>query len=682
MDRMSETVVPLKHGEKQLAAVIGWDGIQVFDPGIDIVELCYEYALAVEESSCGQCVPCRTGTRVLADIFSRIRAGKGRPGDMDEITSISTAMSDASMCEIGKSSPRVFLYLLERFKDVFTAAIAGTRKDSSGYTYKSIITAPCMQACPIHLDIPKYIEEIKLGRFRESLEVIRQRLPLPGVVGRVCVRPCESSCRRGLVDEPIQIKHLKRFVADYPGDREGQVISRSDSTGVLEQGRGTVPPQPGMCTNNAFKETSVGRGSGFSAQRNNLPLSISLRKPSNHECQVAIVGAGPSGLTCAHVLAGLGYRVTIFEMLSEPGGMAAVGIPDYRLPRSVLRSEIKAIEDEGVEIIYGKALGVHFTLDDLEEQGYKAVFIGMGCHCHKKMGIEGEDAGYYGHVPGVYFLRNINLGLMDAVPKGKKLVVVGGGNVAIDCARIAFRLGFGESHLVYRRSRKEMSADPVEITDAGEEGVKFHFLTAPKKIIGEHGKVTGLECFSMELGEPDASGRRRPVAVKGSEFIINSDVIVAAIGQEGDFSCLCNLPGVKTSERGSVVVDENLMTTRKGVFAGGDCITGPDVLIRACAHGRLAGLKIDRFIATGKIEVLEEEMDEKLLNSFRGFDADEKVKVPGGTLRVPVSHQSPLTRKRDFREVDEGFTSEEAVKEAGRCLRCYRVLMYAYAGNP
>lgn len=624
--RLSETVVPLAHGEKQLAAVIGWDGIQVFDSGLDIVDLCYEYARAIEDSSCGQCVPCRTGTRALADIFRRVRAGEGRPEDLSNVTSIAMTMADASMCEIGKSSPRVFLYLIERFKNMLQAKSGDSSACSNGYTFKSIITAPCIQACPMHLDIPKYIEEIKFGQFRESLDVIQQRLPLPGVVGRVCVRPCESKCRRGLVDEPIQIKHLKRFVADQARAKSG------DNLQFAPQGT-----------------------------------------------KVAIVGAGPSGLTCAHVLAGLGYGVTIFEMLSEPGGMAAVGIPDYRLPRDILQDEIKEIERQGVEIIYGKTLGVHFTLDDLEEQGFKAVFIGIGCHCHKKMDIDGEDAGYYGYVPGVYFLRNINLGIMDEVPKGKKLVVVGGGNVAIDCARIAFRLGFEESHLVYRRSHKEMPADPVEIDDAEAEGVKFHFLTAPKKITGEDGKVTGLECFSMELGEPDATGRRRPVPVKGSEFTIKSDVVVAAIGQEGDFSCLCNLPGVKTSEKGAVIVDENLMTTRKGVFAGGDCITGPDVLIRACAHGRLAGLKIDRFIKTGMIGMLEEEMDEKLLNNFRGFDEKENVKVPGGSGRMPVGHEPPLIRRSDFREVDEGFTSEEAVAEAGRCLRCYRVLMYAYA---
>ncbi|MBZ0155489.1 MAG: FAD-dependent oxidoreductase [Alphaproteobacteria bacterium] len=618
---------PLQHGNRELSALIGWGGVQIFDPGVDIVDLCYHYSVAVQDSSCGQCVPCRIGTRALARLFERIRNGEGSPEDLENIKVLSQTVSGASLCEIGQSSPRVFLYLLEHFADAFRAAVGKKKRSADRYSYKSLVTAPCMQACPIHLDIPKYIEEIRFGRFRESLDVIRQRLPLPGVLGRVCVRPCELNCRRALIDEPIQIKHLKRFVADQ-SPRDAQ-----------------HPPE---------KETPK-------------------------QGKVAIVGAGPSGLTCAYFLARKGYAVTIFELLPEPGGMAAVGIPDYRLPRDILRGEVEAIEKLGVEIVYGKGLGTHFTLDDLEQEGYKAVFIGMGCHCHKKMGVEGEDKGYYGYIPGVYFLRNVNLGLLDEIPKGKRMVVVGGGNVAIDCVRSAFRVGFEESHIVYRRSRKEMPADQAEIDDAEAEGVQFHFLTAPKRILGENGKVAGLECTRMELGEPDASGRRRPVEVPGSEFTIDAEVIVAAIGQEGDFSCMCNLPGVEVSKRGAIVVDENLMTTRKGVFAGGDCVTGPDVLIRACAHGRRVGLKIDRFLTEGRVEVFEEESDEKMLDALGVFSPSEEVNLPGGVKRMPVKHELPLERKGDFREVDKGFTPQEAVAEAGRCLRCYRVVTYAYA---
>ena len=622
------------YGDLKVAAVIGWSGIRVADPRVDIVELCREYARAVLDSSCGQCNPCRTGTRALADLFEKIKEGRGDEKDLEDIAEISRAVSTTSMCDIGQSSPKVFLYLLEHFRDDFTAALNGGRSEAKRvrYTYRSMITAPCMQACPIHLDIPKYIEEIKAGRFAESLQCIKDRLPLPGIVGRVCVRPCESSCRRGLVDEPLQIRHLKRFVADYA----------------------RVP---------ADKSVKVAAGLERSSAASPL--------------KVAIIGAGPSGLTCASFLAIKGYEVTIFEMLPESGGMATVGIPDYRLPRDIVHEEVAEVERLGVKIVYGRALGPHFTLDDLEAEGFKAVFIGMGCHCHKSLDIEGEDRGYYGYIPGVYFLRNINLGLLDEVPKGKKMVVVGGGNVAIDCVRTAFRVGFEESHIVYRRSRKEMPADSVEIDDAEAEGVKYHFLTAPKRILGENGKIIGLECLRMELGEPDASGRRRPVVVPGSEFMIEADVIVAAIGQEGDFNCMCNLPGVEVTKKGAIIVDENLMTSRKGVFAGGDCVTGPDVLIKACAHGRLVSMAIDRFISAGRTETLTEILDEKFLRGLEVFDPSEKIDIPGGTGRVSVRHELPLERRRDFREVDKGYSAGEAIAEASRCLRCYRVVMYA-----
>ncbi len=638
-NKSTEGVSPLRYGGREVAAVIGWGGIQVFDPRIDLIALCHEYAKAVQNNSCGQCIPCRTGTRVLTDLFAGLREGRGGQRDLQHIEELSRTISKASMCEVGQSSPRVFLYLLEHFREAFTAALRGNRRESRGYSFHSLTTAPCMQACPIHLDIPKYIEEIKAGRFKESLSVIKSRLPIPGIVGRVCVRPCESNCRRGFVDEPLQIKHLKRFVADH----------------ALQCGKHSQD-KPMPLSNAEPPEPSEGREGAL---------------------KVAIIGAGPSGLTCADFLAQRGYDVTIFEMLPEPGGMAAAGIPDYRLPRDIVRDEIQAIVKRGVRIIYGRALGPHFTLDDLEREGYKAVFIGMGCHCHKSLGIEGEDKGYYGYVPGVYFLRNINLGLLDEVPKGKKMVVVGGGNVAIDCARTAFRVGFDESHIVYRRSRKEMPADRTEVDDAEAEGVQLHFLTAPKRIIGENGKVRGLECLRMDLGEPDASGRRRPVVIPGSEFIIEAEVIVAAIGQEGDFNCMCNLPGVEVTKKGAIVVDENLMTTRKGVFAGGDCVTGPDVLIRACAHGRRVSLAIDRFLTEGSVEPLDEILDEKFLSQLQVYDPSETIALPEGSGRTPIRHEPSLERKKDFREVDKGFTFDEAVAEASRCLRCYRVVMFA-----
>ncbi len=617
---------PIKYYNKDVKAIIGWGGLQIKDSNVNIVELCYQYSKAVQSYSCGQCIPCRAGTRVIYDIFDKIGKGEGEESDLDTLKILCEDISKSSMCEIGQSSPKVIEYVLNIFNEQLLDFIKNKKKLAEPlFDYKSTVTAPCMQACPIHLDIPKYVEEIKYGRFENALDVIRERLPLPGVVGRVCVRPCEFNCRRGLIDEPIQIKHLKRFVAD------------------------------------------------FELERQNKP---SFESKEKKDIKVAVIGAGPAGLTCAFFLAKAGYDVTIFESLSEPGGMAAVGIPDYRLPRNIVIGETKNIEDLGVKIVYNKNFGVDFTVEDLEKDGFKGVFVALGCHCHKKMDVEGEDQSLEGYIPGVYFLRYLNLG--QPIPKGKKVVVVGGGNVAMDCVRSALRVGFEDVNIVYRRSKKEMPADYVEVMEAEEEGVKFHMLTAPKKIISENGKVKGLECIKMELGEPDKSGRRSPKPVPGSEYIIDCDVLIPAIGQEADMGCcVVGIKGVEITKWQTIVVDENFMSTRPGVFAGGDCVLGPDVLIRACAQGRLAAEKIDQYLTTGKAEQIEEEHIEKLLNELKVFNSKENISIAGGVKMSKIKHKSPEERIKSFDEYTSGYKVEEAIREASRCLRCYRVVTVA-----
>lgn len=619
---------PPKYADKPVSAIIGWGGLQLFDDSVNVVALCYEYSKAIQENSCGQCIPCRAGTRVIRDIMEKIVNGEGCEADLDALLQLAMNISQSSMCEIGQSSPLVFIELIKNYRDSFLEVINKKAKISAlDYEFKTILTAPCMQACPIHLDIPKYIEEIKYGRFETSLDVIRERLPLPGVVGRVCVRPCEFNCRRGLIDEPLQIKHLKRFVADFERER-------------------SLTPQ--------------------------------FSKAEPKDIKVAIIGAGPAGLTAAFFLAKLGYQVTIFESLPEPGGMAGVGIPDYRLPREILGGEVSNIEKLGVKILYNKNFGIDFSIEDLENEGFKAFFVGLGCHCHKKLDIEGEDQSLQGYIPGVYFLRYINLN--QEIPKGKKIVVVGGGNVAMDCVRSAVRMGFEDVNIVYRRSKKEMPADFVEVMEAEEEGVKFHMLTAPKRLISKDGKVVGLECIKMELGEPDASGRRSPVPVPGSEFIIETDVLVPAIGQEADIGCcVTGIKGVEITKKATIKVDENFMSTRMGVFAGGDCVTGADVLIRACAHGRLAAIKIDKFLKGEKVELLPEEYDVNFVEPLKPYLPTEKMKIPGGIKRVPIKHDPPHERIKSFMEYTKGYSNAEAIDEASRCLRCYRIVTYAYA---
>lgn len=611
--------------DTKIKALIGWYGIVLRSVDVDILDLCRAYMMAVHEHSCGKCIPCPTGTGLMADILEKMCKGQGRPGDTDTLKGLAEMVSSTSKCSIGQSGPLPILDALKYFTNRFNSA--ATSKDTcQPGDYYSKLTAPCMDACPIHLDIPRYVGCIKEAKFEESLDVIRDRLPLPGIVGRVCVRPCEEHCRRANVDEPISIKYLKRFVADCELSRhkhpDYQII------------------------------------------------------PSGKTGKIAIVGAGPAGITCAYHLAGKGHQVIIYEQLVEPGGMSAVGIPDYRLPRGILRGEVERIQEMGVTIKYNTAVGRDITLKQLENDN-DAVFIGIGAQNSSSMRVEGEDAGYKGFVPGVKYLLDINEG-RDPYPEGKKVVVIGGGNVAIDCVRCSSRIGKEEVNLIYRRTRNEMPADEVEIHDAEEEKVPFHFLTTPVKILEENGKVVGLECIRMELGAPDDSGRRRPVPIEGSEYVFDCDTVVPAIGQRIDLSLLKGLEDIETTPWSTIIVDEvTKQTSRPKIFSAGDCETGPGALITACAGGRQAARSIDRLINGLPLEYDDNDYFNLLFKTVKVYDPDENVGIVGGRKRKHLDMLPADTRKLTFDEVEEGFPTAEAIAEADRCLRCYRVAMIA-----
>jgi len=357
--------------------------------------------------------------------------------------------------------------------------------------------------------------------------------------------------------------------------------------------------------------------------------------------------------------------------------MAAWGIPDYRLPRDIVLYEGEMVKRLGVEIRYNTEVGKDITIPQIFENGYKAIFIGVGAQTNTPMGVEGEDKGYKGFIPGVYYLLEINLG-RDPYPEGKKVVVVGGGNVAIDCVRSSFRLGKTDVNLVYRRTKKEMPADRVEIHDAEEEGVKFHYLCNPVRVIDKEGKVVGVECIRMELGEPDESGRRRPVPVKGSEFFIDADIVIPAIGQAIDLSFLQEKDGVKTTKRSTIAVQEGIFTTSQpGIFSAGDCVTGPDVLVRAAGNGKRAADKIDLYLRGLEVKESEEERLESIVEKIKVYGKDENVGISGGTKRQVLEMLPPETRKWVFDEVEEGFSVAAARKEADRCLRCVRIGLFA-----
>lgn len=611
--------------DKKIRAFIGWDGIAIRDPEVNLIDLIRAYMEAVQNESCGKCTPCRIGTRIMVSILNRIADGQGKDEDLEQLRYLGEMIKKSSKCNLGQTGPKPVLDAIDHFKNQFLEVIQ-SKKKIPHEEYKVKVTAPCVSACPSHLPIYEYVELIKEGRFSESLDAIRGATCLPGILGRVCVRPCEENCRRSNVDEPVSIKWLKRFVADYE------------------------------------------------IEKRKWPL---LKKDEIRSDKVAVIGAGPAGLSCAYYLALKGYQVTIFERLGEPGGMAAMGIPDYRLPRNIVGYETQVVKSLGVEIRYNTQVGKDITLSQMFEQGYKAIFIGVGAQTNTPMGVEGEDKGYKGFIPGVYYLLEVNLG-RDPYPEGKRVVVVGGGNVAIDCVRSSFRVGKPDVNLVYRRTKKEMPADHVEIHDAEEEGVKFHYLCNPVRIIEKEGKVVGVECIRMELGEPDESGRRRPVPVKGSEFFIETDILIPAIGQAIDLSFLGEKDGIRTTKRSTISVEEGTFkTSRDGIFSAGDCVTGPDVLVRAAGNGRRAAEKIDLFLRGVEVKESEEDRLEVMVEKIKVYNKGEKIGISGGQKRAMLNLLPPDTRKWIFDEVEEGFTIPLAQKEAERCLRCVRIGLFA-----
>lgn len=467
--------------------------------------------------------------------------------------------------------------------------------------------AACMYACPINTNALGYIKLIAQGKFKEAYQLNRDVNPLPSVCGKVCYAPCEAHCNRGELDEPIAIRELKMFVADQVNPDELPV------------------PQV----------TKTGK-------------------------KVAVIGAGPAGLAAANDLALKGHEVTIFEALPEPGGMLRYAIPEYRLPKKVLAQEINYIKRLGVEIKTGVKVGKDISLANLKKD-YQAIFIGVGAPGGMK--LEGEGADQPGVTDGIKFLQAVNLG--KKVDLGKKVAVVGGGNTAIDCARTAKRLGAEEVRVVYRRTRAEMPAAKEEIEAMLAEGIKLDFLTLPQKFFSKNGKLYEMECIKMELGEPDASGRRRPIPIKGSEFRVPVDTVIAALGQVTDVGFLKEL-NVNTNKNGTIPIDPDTGATNvEGVFAGGDVVTGAAYVIDAIAAGKKAAAAIDRYLKGEPIKVPKEVKkpekmgDQKVATLKQRFPAESRAHMN----ELPVEE-----RVKNFKEVALGFTPEQAIKEASRCL--------------
>ena len=504
-------------------------------------------------------------------------------------------------------------------------------------------TSPCKHTCPAGTSAQGYIALIAEGRYEEALEVIKQYNPFPATVGRVCHHPCESECNRGKVDEPVAICALKRFVADT-------VYARWDGEGTQEN-------------------------SGELRELAPFPLAPT-ELPSEDRRRIAVVGSGPCGLTAGYFLARMGYWPTIFEALPVPGGMMRVGIPAYRLPRTVLRREIDEILRAGVELKLNHAVRDINRLFAPSHPpqiggawgGYSAVFLAIGAHEPQLLGIPGEDAD--GVFQGVPFLRGVSLG--EEIRLGDRVVVVGGGNTAVDTARTALRMGSREVIIAYRRGREEMPANSWEVDDAETEGAQLQLLTQPVEVLSDNGRIFGVRCIRMRLGEPDGSGRRRPIPIEGSEFVIECDTMVAAVAQAPEISFLDPDHGLEITRWGTFKVDpETLATNRPGVFAGGDAAAGPGALIEAIAAGRRGALSIDRYLREVPLLTpreltplpVAELSDEDVTGMLARGEVDLRPRA-----KIPTSPVDE--RVRDFREVELVLTEEQARAEALRCLHC------------
>ena len=615
--------LPLQYSGHQVRALMSWNGLVVADDRVNIVDMAHSYLKEVEKLSCGECTVGYIGIKVMSDILDRISNGQGTKDDINLLRWLGNGIKENAKCDFCASAVTPVLDTINYYGEEYLKFITGKEKLPKS-TYITRVTAPCMEACPAHQDIPGYIELIRNRRYTEALELIRKTNCFPGVTGRACVAFCEANCVRNDIDSPIAIRALKRFPADYE----------------LDSG-----------------------------------LEPAVDKKGNGKQKVAVIGAGPAGLAASYNLALNGYKVTIYDEQPLAGGMALVGIPPYRLPRDILNREADIIKKIGVEIKPNTQIGRDITLESLIGEGFKAIFIATGAHLGREFDIENWKEGYEGLADGVEFLRSVNLG-KKVEPKDRALIV-GGGNVAIDCARTCLRLGFKDVTIVYRRSRAEMPGRKEEVEEAEKEGVKIHFLAVPVKVLDEGGRVIGAECIRMELGEPDASGRRRPVPVKGSEFTLQTDMIISAIGEKPDLSFLTGGGKIKITETGTVeVAPLTYQASSAGIFSGGDCVTGPATLVEAIAAGNKAAKSIDQYLRSDTVAPSDEDLVESLVH-----DVSLSRQRQAGIIAKGVRQSPELLPIQDrglnFDEVEKCFTAELALKEAERCLRCYRVMLLA-----
>ena len=599
----------------QLGSIMGSGGMVVLDETTCMVDVARYFLSFTQSESCGKCIPCRLGTKQMLEILTRITQGKGREEDMDTLLTIAKTVKECSLCGLGQTCPNPVLTTLDYFRDEYETHIK--EKKCPAAVCDALMISPCQHTCPVGINIPKYVAHIAAGEYLEAVDTIRERNPFPAICGRICHHPCEGRCRRGELDDSVAIRALKRFAADW----------------YFDHVRELPEPEP---------------------------------FPRTHNQKAAVVGAGPTGLSCAYFLAKMGYPVTVFEALPIGGGMLSVAIPDFRLPKEIIEKEIDYVIKRGVEIRYNTPITINFTIEDLRRDGFEAIFIAGGAQRSQRIGIPGELEDVEGFYYGLRFLRDVKLS--KSLRIGRRVAVIGGSHVGLDVSRTAVRLGADEVNAYELLAREQLLVTDTEYEEAMDEGIRVNFLVSPTRIVSDNWKVTGLQCVHMQLGEPDASGRRRPVPISGSEFFTPADTVIAAVGQAPDLSFLPPDSALERTRWERLAIDENRLATNvPGVFAGGDLIAGPGRVIEGIAAGRRGAIAIDKYLQgdASRVEmydlkpsVIEEEISGAEEESWEPQFRPE-------TPRLPLQE-----RKGSFKEIELSFSEEKARQEAKRCLRC------------
>jgi NADH-quinone oxidoreductase subunit F len=585
---------------KDIGAIMGSGGLIVMDENTCMVDIARYFLRFVQSESCGKCTPCRVGTKEMLHILDAICEGRADIEDLKKLERLARHVGKASLCGLGQTAPNPVLSTLRYFRDEYEEHII--LKHCRAARCEALVQSPCRHACPAGVNAPEYIALAAEGKLDEAANLIRRRNPFVSVCGRVCDHPCERRCRRSDVDEPIAIRALKRYIADNASD-----------------------------------------------------FSRPMAKPATGKAQVAVVGAGPAGLSCAFFLALMGRPSVVYEAQPIPGGMLTLGIPEYRLPKKTIGDEIDFILSHGIEL---KTSSPVTNARELMAGQYKAVFVATGAQTGRKLRVPGEDAN--GVIDALELLRSRALGRAESF-EGRRLVVLGGGNAAIDAARSAIRMGAKKLTVLYRRSREEMPAYAEEIEEALREGIELHTLAIPKRIVG-NGSVTGIEYVRAALGDMDDSGRRRPVPIEGSEMILDCDAVIVAIGQVASTEPLIWENGPEVTKSGTVKVDAATMATRvPGVFSAGDCVTGGSTVIEAIAGGQRAAVNIDKFLGgPGRLPG----------DAGFAFTAPSEEELMAVSTRQKEKNLPVRKRKLNFHEVVLGLETKQAIREANRCLRC------------